>query len=79
MEIKKKTDVLLTKFKEWSEQQSHIKGVAVVGSFARGDFHSNSDVDLTIISTNKKLTLRLLKAILIAVILRVLLLKNGEF
>lgn len=57
MEIKKKADLLLENFKEWSEQQTHIKGVAVVGSFARGDFHSNSDVDLTIISTNKELTL----------------------
>lgn len=57
MEIKKKADLLLENFKEWSEQQTNIKGVAVVGSFARGDYHSNSDVDLTIISTNKDLTL----------------------
>jgi predicted nucleotidyltransferase len=57
----KKVDLLLEKFKEWSEQQTHIKGVAVVGSFARGDFHSNSDVDLTIISTNKDLTLDIIK------------------
>jgi predicted nucleotidyltransferase len=35
--------------------------VAVVGSFARGDFHSNSDVDLTIISKNKDLTLEIIK------------------
>ncbi|MDF2593648.1 MAG: Nucleotidyltransferase domain [Clostridia bacterium] len=32
-----------------------------MGSFARGDFHSNSDVDLTIISTNKDLTLDIIK------------------
>jgi predicted nucleotidyltransferase len=57
----KKVDLLLEKFKEWSEQQTHIKGVAVVGSFARGDFHSNSDLDLTIISTNKDLTLDIIK------------------
>ncbi len=61
MEDIKKVDLLLEKFKEWSEQQTHIKGVAVVGSFARGDFHSNSDVDLTIISTNKELTLDIIK------------------
>lgn len=61
MEIKKKVELLLVDFKEWSEQESHIKGVAVVGSFARGDFHSNSDVDLTIISTNKDLTLEVIK------------------
>lgn len=47
MDIKEKAELLLKHFKEWSEQQEHIKGVAVVGSFARGDFHSNSDVDLT--------------------------------
>jgi predicted nucleotidyltransferase len=61
LEIKKRVDLFLENFKEWSEQQTHIKGVAVVGSFARGDFHSNSDVDLTIISTNKDLTLEIIK------------------
>ncbi|MFP5115950.1 nucleotidyltransferase domain-containing protein [Bacillaceae bacterium C204] len=61
MDIKKKADLLLENFKEWSEQQKNIKGVAVVGSFARGDFHSNSDVDLTIISTNKDHTLEIIK------------------
>ncbi|MFJ5762546.1 nucleotidyltransferase domain-containing protein [Neobacillus sp. NPDC093182] len=61
MEIKKKVDFFLENFKEWSEQETNIKGVAVVGSFARGDFHSNSDVDLTIISTNKDLTLESIK------------------
>jgi predicted nucleotidyltransferase len=61
LEIKKKADLLLENFKEWSEQQTYIKGVAVVGSFARGDYHSNSDVDLTIISTNKDLTLNIIK------------------
>lgn len=61
MDIKEKAELLLKHFKEWSEQQEYIKGVAVVGSFARGDFHSNSDVDLTIISTNKDLTLERIK------------------
>ncbi|WP_117168023.1 nucleotidyltransferase domain-containing protein [Paraliobacillus sediminis] len=61
MEINKKVKLLLEDFKEWSKQESYIKGVAVVGSFARGDFHSNSDVDLTIISTNKDLTLEIIK------------------
>lgn len=61
MEMKKKADLLLENFKEWSERQSHIKGVAVVGSIARGDFHSKSDVDLTIISTNKDFTLESIK------------------
>jgi predicted nucleotidyltransferase len=61
LEIKKKADLLIGNFITWSEQQTHIKGVAVVGSFARGDFRSNSDVDLTIISTNKELTLEKIK------------------
>ncbi|WP_299095834.1 nucleotidyltransferase domain-containing protein [uncultured Metabacillus sp.] len=61
MKIKEKADLLLGNFKGWSEQQTHIQGVAVVGSFARGDFHSNSDVDLTIITTNKDLTLNMIK------------------
>jgi predicted nucleotidyltransferase len=61
LEIEKKVNLLLENFKEWSQQQTHIKGVAIVGSFARGDFHSNSDVDLTIISTNKNLTLEIIK------------------
>ncbi|WP_394604703.1 nucleotidyltransferase domain-containing protein [Fictibacillus sp. UD] len=30
----------------------------MVGSFARGDFHLKSDVDLVIISTNKEVTLQ---------------------
>jgi predicted nucleotidyltransferase len=59
--IENKVNLLLENFKEWSQQQTHIKGVAIVGSFARGDFHSNSDVDLTIISTNKNLTLEIIK------------------
>lgn len=55
-------DFLLNKFKEWSEQQSHIKGVALVGSFARGDFNFMSDVDFIIISTNKELTLKIIQS-----------------
>lgn len=61
MKIEKKVNLLLENFKEWTQQQNHIKGVAVVGSFARGDFHSNSDVDLTIISTDKDFTLENIK------------------
>jgi predicted nucleotidyltransferase len=77
--IKKKVNLLLENFKEWSQQQTHIKGVAVVGSFARGDFHLNSDVDLTIISTNKDLTLDIIKNDFFSGILRVVHLKNGGF
>ena len=58
MGMKEKVDYLLQEFKKWSDYQNQIKGVAIVGSFARGDFHSKSDVDLVIISTNKEVTIQ---------------------
>lgn len=58
MDIKVKVDYLLQQFKKWSAFQNHIKGVAIVGSFARGDFHLKSDVDLVIISTDKEVTIQ---------------------
>jgi predicted nucleotidyltransferase len=57
-----KADLLFNEFKEWSKRQNDIKGVAVVGSFARGDYNSNSDIDLVIISTNKDFTLSIIKS-----------------
>ncbi len=56
MNLKERANEFFVNFKEWSNNQNHIKGVGILGSFARGDFHSKSDVDLTIISTNKDLT-----------------------
>ncbi|MFD1927496.1 nucleotidyltransferase domain-containing protein [Sporosarcina siberiensis] len=56
MNLNEKANEFFIKFKEWSNKQDHINGVGILGSFARGDFHSKSDVDLTIISTNKDLT-----------------------
>lgn len=53
-----KVDDLLQEFKKWAEYQNQIKGVAIVGSFARGDFHLKSDVDLIIISNNKEVTIQ---------------------
>ena len=53
-----KANYLLQEFKDWAEVQKHIQGAAVVGSFARGDFHLNSDVDLVIISMNKEKTIQ---------------------
>lgn len=54
-------DSFLKELKEWSNHhQSFIKGVAVVGSYARGDFHSESDVDLIIIGPNKELILKII-------------------
>jgi predicted nucleotidyltransferase len=57
-----KADFLLNEFKEWSGHQNDIKGVGVVGSYARGDYHSKSDVDLVIISKNKASTLNIIKS-----------------
>ena len=57
-----KADLFFKEFKEWSEHQNDIKGVAVVGSYARGDHNSNSDIDLVIISTNKDFTLNIIKS-----------------
>jgi len=39
----------LDEFKAWAAQRDGIQGAALVGSFARGNFHSGSDVDLVII------------------------------
>lgn len=44
----------LERFKDWAMENEEITGVAVVGSFARGDFHADSDIDVTIISTSKQ-------------------------
>lgn len=56
MNIEHQAENFLVQFTDWANNQHHIKGVALVGSFARGGFHSNSDIDLTIISENKNLT-----------------------
>ena len=56
--MKEKADYLLQELKKWAEFQNHINGAAVVGSFARGDFHLNSDVDLVIISMNQEKTIQ---------------------
>lgn len=57
-----KVDLLFNEFKEWLEHQNDIKGVAVVGSYARGEHNSKSDLDLIIISTNKDFTLSIIKS-----------------
>lgn len=61
MDIKVKADEYIKAFEKWSNEQIDIKGVAVAGSFARGDFHSQSDIDLVIICANKEETLEQIK------------------
>lgn len=58
MKIKNKADILIDNFKKWSVHENLIKGVAIVGSYARGDFHKQSDIDLVIISNEKKNTIK---------------------
>ena len=57
-----KAVLLFHEFKEWSEYQNDIKGVAVVGSYARGEYNSKSDIDIVIISTNKEFTLSIIQS-----------------
>jgi predicted nucleotidyltransferase len=57
LDIKNKVDFLLNEFINWCKKQNEIIGVAIVGSFARGDFNADSDVDLVIISTDKMNTI----------------------
>lgn len=57
MDKKNKIDFLLNEFSKWSKKQNEIMGVAIVGSFARGDFYADSDVDLVIITTDKMNTI----------------------
>jgi predicted nucleotidyltransferase len=41
----------LSQVKAWTEQQADIKGVLLVGSYARGVARADSDVDLVILTT----------------------------
>jgi predicted nucleotidyltransferase len=52
--IKEKATDLLCCVKSWSETQDTILAAAIVGSFARDDYHEGSDVDLVIITKDKK-------------------------
>ncbi|WP_168413093.1 nucleotidyltransferase domain-containing protein [Bacillus salacetis] len=58
MLLKEKANTLLYRFTNWTETQDSILAAAVVGSFARGDYHEGSDVDLVIITTDKKAVMR---------------------
>lgn len=42
----------LAQVKQWAEQQSDIKGVLLVGSYARGAARTDSDVDLVILTAS---------------------------
>ncbi len=44
----------LENFTAWAQEQSSIRGVSVVGSYARGTARANSDIDLVILCQNPK-------------------------
>jgi putative acetyltransferase len=46
---------LLATMDQWVQQQSNIEGAAIVGSYARGDNHSNSDIDIVLITPETNL------------------------
>lgn len=43
----------LKEIKEYVEVTSHIESAILVGSYARGDYGKNSDIDIVIITSNK--------------------------
>jgi predicted nucleotidyltransferase len=47
-----KLESFLAQVKQWAEQQSDIKGVLLVGSYARGAARTDSDVDLIILTAS---------------------------
>lgn len=52
-----KAEKFLLDFTIWIKRQSEILAVALVGSYARGDEKSDSDIDLVIITDNTKVYL----------------------
>jgi predicted nucleotidyltransferase len=49
-----KIESFLAQVKQWAEQQSDIKGVLLVGSYARGAARADSDIDLVILTTSPR-------------------------
>ncbi len=45
----------LDSVKKWGEKEEQIRAIILVGSYARGSQKEDSDVDLVIISTNRRL------------------------
>ena len=48
---------LLESIKNWAKNEEKIESVIVVGSYARGTYKLTSDIDLVIITPNKKQTI----------------------
>jgi uncharacterized protein len=47
-------EAVLVAVREWASQQRDVKGVAVVGSWARGAARRNSDIDLVILTDRRQ-------------------------
>ena len=47
----------LESIKNWAKNEEKIESVIVVGSYARGTYKLTSDIDLVIITPNKKQTI----------------------
>jgi predicted nucleotidyltransferase len=53
-------DSLIESLRRWALNQPDIRGIALVGSFARGNFHAESDVDFVIITSAKDKIIQLI-------------------
>lgn len=51
-------EVFLEDIKKWAEKEENIESVIIVGSYARGTFNKNSDIDIVIITTDKEKMLK---------------------
>lgn len=47
-------EMFLEDIKQWAENEEQVESIIVVGSYARGTYKETSDIDLVIITSNKK-------------------------
>lgn len=47
------TEIFINKIKQWGTENTNIKSIIIVGSYAKGTNKATSDIDLIIITTNK--------------------------
>ena len=47
------TEKFINEIKQWGTENTNIKSIIIVGSYARGTNKATSDIDLIIITTNK--------------------------
>ncbi len=54
MKLNKDIQNILTQVVHWAKNQEDIKGIALIGSYARGTANKDSDIDLVILAKNHK-------------------------